>query len=68
MSHKWTPTTDAIEDQLDEMQSGIEDFILNHPLYIRDEDNEEDDTYCSFYFKFPTDEAFLNFIEKVKEQ
>jgi hypothetical protein len=26
--HQWTPTVDVIEDQLDEMRSGIENFIL----------------------------------------
>ncbi len=41
--------------------------MLKHPLYIRDEDNEEDYTYCSFYFKFPATEKFLKFIERLTQ-
>jgi hypothetical protein len=38
------------------------DLMLKHPLYIRDEDDDFDCTYCSFYFRVSED-ALLKYIE-----
>lgn len=35
------------------------DDMESHPMYIRDEDDDYDSTYCSFYFKVPEDKLEL---------
>jgi len=47
-----------------EYQEEVFTRMMEHPLYIRDEDNEIDCTYCSFYFHFPKTKEFLKFIKK----
>ncbi len=38
-----------------EIYQTVIDKLATHPLYVRDEDDSFDHTYCNVYFSFPTE-------------